>query len=63
MLSGAPELVPAMVPMVVTDGWGRLAVYKIVGWASVLTMHFVLDTEGGLDRADFSLMGERHGGS
>ena len=36
--------------------------YDTVGGASVLTLPFTADTDGGLDRADFSLMGDRHGG-
>ena len=62
MPSGAPELVPNVVPMVAVDGWGRLAMYETVRGASVLTLPFTSDMEGGLDRANFSLMGERHGG-
>ena len=62
MPNGVPALVPAVVPMVTTDGWGRSAVYDMVEGASVLTLPFTLDMDGGLDRADFSLMGDRHGG-
>ena len=62
MPSGVPMLVPAMVPMVVADGWGRSAVYETVGGASALNLPFTSDMDGGLDRADFSLMGDRHGG-
>ena len=62
MPNGAPVLVPAVVPIVAADGWGRSAVYNTVGGASILTLPFTLDTDGGLDRADFSLMGDKHGG-
>ena len=62
MPSGAPELVSVVVPMVVADGWGRSAVYETIKGASVLTLPFTSNTEGGLDKADFSIMGERHGG-
>ena len=62
MPSGALALVPAMVPMVAANGWGRLAVYEIEGGASILTLPFVLGSDGGLDKANFSLMGKRHGG-
>ena len=58
-----PVLVPTVLPMVATDGWGRLAVYEIFGAASILTLPFTLDTEGGLGRVNFSLIGERHGDS
>ena len=51
-----------MVPMVAGDEWGRSAVYDTVGGASVLTLPFTSDTDGGLNGADFSLMGDRHGG-
>ena len=62
MPNGVPELVPVVVPTVATDGWGRSAVYDMVGGASVLTLPFTSDTNGGLGRADFSLIGERHDG-
>ena len=62
MPSGAPALVPAVVPMVAADGWGRLVLYERCGGASVPTLPFTSDTGGGLGRADFSLIGERHGG-
>ena len=62
MPSGAATLVLAMVPMVAADGWGRSVVYNIVGGAFVLILPFTSDIEGGLNRVNFSLMGERHGG-
>ena len=62
MPSGAPVLVPAVVPMVATNWWGRSAVYETVGRVSIFTLPFASDIDGGLDRADFSLIGERHGG-
>ena len=62
MPNGAPTLVPTVVPIVIVDGWGRLAVYDTIGGASVLTLPFTSDTDGGLDKADFSLMGDKHGG-
>ena len=62
MPSGAPELVPTVVPMVAVNGWGRSAVYEIVGGASVFILPFSSDTKRGLDKGDFSLMGERCGG-
>ena len=48
--------------MLAANEWGRLVEYETIGGASVLTLPFILDTEGGLDRSDFSLIGERHGG-
>ena len=62
MPSGAPTLVLAMVPMVAADGLGRSVVYNTTRGVFVLTLPFTSETEGGLDRANFSLMGERHGG-
>ena len=62
MPSGAPELVVAMVPMVVADGWGKSAVYETVGGASILILQFSSNTERGLDRGDFSLIGGMCGG-
>ena len=62
MPSCVSALVPAVVPMVAADGWGRSAVYAVVRGASVLTLPFTSDTDAGLDRADFSLMGDRNGG-
>ena len=55
-------LVPVVVPMVAVDGWGRLAVQETVKGVSILTLPFISNTKGGLDKADFLLMGERHGG-
>ena len=46
-----------MVPMVAADGWGKLAVYETVGGASVLILQFSSNTEKGLDKGDFSLIG------
>ena len=62
MPSGAPELVVAMVPMVAADGWEKSAVYETVGGASVLILQFSSNTERGLDRGDFSLIGGMRGG-
>ena len=62
MPNGAAALVPVVVPMVAADWWGRSAVYNTVGGASILTLPFTSDMDGGLDRADFSLMGDIHGG-
>ena len=59
---GGPALVSAVVPMVAADEWGSSVVYETVGGASVLTLPFILDMDGALGRADFSLRGERHGG-
>ena len=62
MLSGTPELVPIVVPMVAADEWGRSAMYETVGGASVLTLPFSSYTERGLDRGEFSLIGGWGGG-
>ena len=62
MPSGAPELVVAMVPMVAADGWGKLVVYETVGGAFVLILQVSSNTERGLDRGEFSLIGGLCGG-
>ena len=58
MPSGAPKLVPIVVPMVAANGWGRSASYKIEGGPSILILPFILEIEGEQDKADFSLMGK-----
>ena len=62
MPNGAPVLVKAVVPMVAANRRGRSAVYEAEGGASILTLPFTWGTKGGLDKANFSLIGERHGG-
>ena len=48
--------------MIAADGWGRSVVYETIGGAFVLILFFILDAEGGLDSANFSLIRERHSG-
>ena len=62
MPNGVPVLVLAEAPVVAADGWGRLAVYKMIGGASVLMCPFPSTTVGGLDGMYFSLIGERNDG-
>lgn len=61
MSNGGLGLILVVVPMVVADRWGRWAMYKTVGGAFVLILPFILDTKGGLDRGNFSLIKERQG--
>ena len=56
------EKAPPTVPMAAANGWGRLAVYDTIRGASIYTLPFSSDTERGLDRGEFSLMGGRCGG-